>query len=337
MRDTKTKKQKALRIIKNITIGLVSIILLLAIIGWIYERSAQNQALNEYPAPGKLVQVDENVLHILTMGNKRPTVVVEAGLGSWSLSWNEVQKEISKYATVVTYDRAGLGWSEEGHTSRTGDQVITELNVLLKKTGHEGPYIFIGHSMGSLYTQLYANKYPDEVAGMILVDTRPPNFENEFPEMKDNYANQAEQMKLFKFLSNFGIVRLLSGGAIHPSYSEENKRINQAIGFQGVSFDAIRNEMLAMDEVDQEVLAIENQPDVPVTVISHGIPEDMSAMGLTNDQVEQSWQMYQQQLADSFRISQLLIAEDSRHNIMLEQPEIIIESTKEMMEQLNLK
>jgi len=74
-------------------------------------------------------------------------------------------------------------------------------------------------------------------------------------------------MKLYKFLSSFGIVRLLADGAIHPSYSETYHELNAAIVFQGKSFDAICKEIVAMEAIDQEVSTIENQSDIPATVI----------------------------------------------------------------------
>ena len=216
-------------------------------------------ALKEFPPPGELVEVNKQVrLHINSLGEKKPVVVIESGVGSWSLAWNEVQKEISKFATVVTYDRAGLGWSDAGETDRTGEQVNSELHALLTQTGHQGPYILVGHSIGGLYSQLFANTYPEEVAGLVLVDTRPPHFEKEFPALREDYANQAKQMNLYKLISNFGVVRLLTDGATHPSYSKTDRELNAAIGFQGKSFDAIRKEILAMESIDQEVLAIKD-------------------------------------------------------------------------------
>ena len=316
-------------------IFIVALVLSLGIIGFIYEKNSKRKALEKFPPPGELVEVNDQVnLHMNSQGEGKPIVVIESGVGSWSLAWNKVQKEVSKFATVVTYDRAGLGWSEGGETIRTGEQVNQELYHLLTQTGHSGPYILVGHSMGGLYSQLFANRYPDEIAGMVLVDTRPPGFEEEFPALKEDYINQANQMKYYKFLSTFGIVRLLTDGATHPAYTEAEREINGAIGFQGKAFDAIRREIEAMEAIDQEVAAIKDQSFIPTTVITHGIAEDFSALGLTkdqNEQIETSWQSYQKNLANSFDKNKLIVAEDSKHNIMLEQPEVIIEAIKQMV------
>ena len=329
------KVKNFIKVFKYSILVLIGLGLCIGIIGFVFEVNAKRVALEEFPPAGELVAVSEQVtLHINSQGEKKPIVVIESGVGSWSLAWDKVQKEVSQFATVVTYDRAGLGWSGAGESDRTGDQVNSELHDLLTRTGHKGPYILVGHSLGGLYSQLFANRYPEEVAGMILVDTRPPNFEEEFPALKEDYSNQAKQMKMYKFISSFGVVRLLAGGAIHPSYSETNRELNIAIGFQGKSFDAIRSEILAMEAIDQEVLAIKDQKDVPTTVITHGISEDFSALGLTkeeNEQIEASWQSYQKKLANSFEVNELIVAEESKHNIMLEQPEIIIEAIKQMI------
>jgi len=329
-------KKKAIKVVKYTILIVIGLVLIVGLSGLIYEMNAKEKALEDFPPPGHLIEVNEQVtLHINSQGEKKPIVVIEAGVGSWSLAWQEVQKEVSKFATVVTYDRAGLGWSSAGESVRTGEQVNSELYSLLQQTEHEGPFILVGHSVGALYTQLFASSYPEDVLGMVLVDTRPPQFEDEFPALKEDYSKQAEQMSMYKSLSSFGIVRILAGGSIHPSYSKTNREMYVAIGFQGKSFDAIRREIQAMDLIDQEVLAINKLIDVPTTVITHGVAEDFSALGIKKDeskQIEASWQAYQKELADKFEVNELIVAENSGHNIMLEQPEIIVDAIKRMVE-----
>jgi pimeloyl-ACP methyl ester carboxylesterase len=95
--------------------------------------------------------------------------VMDSGLGGTVLDWQLVQPEVAKFARVCTYDRAGMGWSEAGSQPRTSEQIVRELHALLGNAGVEGPYVLVGHSFGGTNLQVYASRYPDEVAAMVLV------------------------------------------------------------------------------------------------------------------------------------------------------------------------
>ena len=102
-----------------------------------------------------------------------PTVVIEAGLGDWSATWNSwVQPEAAKTTRVCTYDRAGAGWSEPGSGPATVEQFAEELHTLLQNAGIPGPYVLVGHSLAGKNVRLFTLQHPAEVAGLVLVDTR---------------------------------------------------------------------------------------------------------------------------------------------------------------------
>ena len=111
-------------------------------------------------------------LHIQCVGTGSPTVVLDAGLGGTSLDWNLVQTEIGPTTQVCAYDRAGMGWSDTGPAPRTPGQIARELHTLLTNAGIPGPYVLVGHSAGGKNVRMFALQYPDEVAGMVLVDAR---------------------------------------------------------------------------------------------------------------------------------------------------------------------
>lgn len=122
------------------------------------------------PAPGKMVDVGGHALHIRCIGQGAPTVVVENGLGDVSTDWLLVQTRVAAFARVCTYDRAGYAWSEPGPKPRTFAQINAELRRGLAAVGEKGPYVLVGHSYGGLVVRAYAETYPDDVAGMVLVD-----------------------------------------------------------------------------------------------------------------------------------------------------------------------
>jgi hypothetical protein len=125
---------------------------------------------------GRIVVVNDRRVHVVVAGQGQPTVVFEAGFVNDLRSWAKVQAEIAKSCTTVSYDRAGLGLSEESSSPRSGEQIATDLHALLQKLGVAPPYILAGHSAGGLYIRSFAHRYPNEIGGMIFVDAVLPEY-----------------------------------------------------------------------------------------------------------------------------------------------------------------
>ena len=123
------------------------------------------------PTPtGKLVDLGGHRLHINCSGKGHPTVIVENGLGDFSFNWTLVQRRVSKFTRICTYDRAGYAWSDPGPKPRTFAQLNLELRDALAKLGEKGPYVLVGHSYGGPVVRNFAMTYPKDVAGMVQVD-----------------------------------------------------------------------------------------------------------------------------------------------------------------------
>jgi pimeloyl-ACP methyl ester carboxylesterase len=127
-----------------------------------------------FEPPGRVVQVCGSTLHFHITGSGGPVVVLEAGIAATSLSWALVQPEIAKFTTVVSYDRAGLGWSGPAITPRTPTVVASELQAGLEAAGLPGPYVLVGHSFGGLIVQRFAALNRSNVSGLVLVDALRP-------------------------------------------------------------------------------------------------------------------------------------------------------------------
>jgi len=124
-----------------------------------------------------------------------------------------VQPEVTKFARVCTYDRAGLGWSERGRNPRTAGNIVKELHLLLEGAGVEPPYVLVGHSKGGLFVRLFAHEYLGEVAGLVLVDAAPEEQELRFPE-RISQLNQRGREQMVWLL---GLVRPLNSiGLLAP-------------------------------------------------------------------------------------------------------------------------
>lgn len=144
------------------------------------------------PPPGKLYEVGGHKMHLHRTGTGGPTVVLEAGAGAFSVDWYLVQQEVEKFTSVCSYDRAGHAWSELGPRPRTMRQAVADLHRLLAQAAIPGPYILVGHSMGGLLVRLFANEYPNQVAGMVLVDS---GFENSYANIDGKFVRAWDSAK----------------------------------------------------------------------------------------------------------------------------------------------
>ncbi len=155
-------------------LGLIVALLALAVVGAIYQAIATERAERAHPPPGEMVAMVGHELHVNCIGQSSPTVILESGLGNMSADWANVQQGAAKTTRVCAYDRAGMGWSEPGPEPRDARQISGEMHALLAKAGIESPYVLVGHSTGGLYARTYADRRPDEVAGVVLVDSSHP-------------------------------------------------------------------------------------------------------------------------------------------------------------------
>lgn len=174
------------------------------------------------PPPGRLVDVGGRSLHLNVFGSGSPVVVLEAGIAASSLSWALVAKQAAAFTTVVTYDRAGFGWSDPAPHRSTALDAARDLATLLDKTELPGPFLLVGHSFGGLIARVFEQQFPVRVAGLVLVD----------PVCRAEWREPGEQRKRMlargvmlsrrgELLARLGIVRLalnllLSGSRTIP-------------------------------------------------------------------------------------------------------------------------
>lgn len=121
-----------------------------------------------------IATVDQRRIEYALIKGGVPVVLFENGLGASMHSWDKVFPVIGKDATVFAYNRPGYGRSDPAATPRDGAHIVDELRAFLRSQGLNPPYVLVGHSLGGLYMQLFARKYPDEVHGLVLVDSTHP-------------------------------------------------------------------------------------------------------------------------------------------------------------------
>jgi pimeloyl-ACP methyl ester carboxylesterase len=132
--------------------------------------SVSAQSDSAPPPPGKLVDLGGYKLHLNCTGSGSPTVVLSAGSGDFSSDWALVQPKVAAFTRVCSYDRSGAAWSDLGPKPRTINQEVFDLERLLRAAGERGEYILVGQSLGGMVARLFAERYPSQTAGVVLVD-----------------------------------------------------------------------------------------------------------------------------------------------------------------------
>jgi pimeloyl-ACP methyl ester carboxylesterase len=228
-----------------------------------------------YPAPGLLVHVDGRQMHLQVRGadSDGPTVVLEAGMGSFSPNWHWVQEELAPVVRSVSYDRAGLGWSRRSRHPRDAQSIATELRDALREAAIEPPYVLVGHSFGGLPVRAFADLYPELTAGLVLVDASHPDQWVRWPTPYAGRILEVSQ-RIFGWLGWLGILRALnlsrgiSAGL--PAHQAAELRAGAALpGFAATEAAQIRSWPVSREQLNAAaplgalplaVLAVSEQP-----------------------------------------------------------------------------
>ena len=205
------------------TLLICILIAILLVAGAAYQSIGTSADARRFPPPGQLVDAGGFRLHLHEAGaGDGPVVVLEAGIAASSLSWSLVHPEVASFARVVRYDRAGLGWSDAAPGPRTAEKSARELAALLANAGITGPFVLVGHSFGGYVARLFAAKFPERVAGLVLVDS--PSTSDWIPlraEEKRRLQGGAFFSRIGAVLASLGLVRFclarLSSGSARLS------------------------------------------------------------------------------------------------------------------------
>jgi pimeloyl-ACP methyl ester carboxylesterase len=191
----------------NILLLIPIVIISLPIIGAIYQAIATVRDKRRFPPPGQLIDVGGHRLHLHVTGTDagKPTVILEAGMASFSSNFAWVQQDLEPVTRVVAYDRAGLGWSDSGLKPRDAQRSAKELCTTLQQAGIVGPYVVVGHSYGGLVARAFADLFPNEVTGMVLVDASHPDQWIHIPVSK-NGRTVAFGTRMTGFMARFGLL-----------------------------------------------------------------------------------------------------------------------------------
>jgi pimeloyl-ACP methyl ester carboxylesterase len=215
----------------------VLVVLVLLAVGGAYERISQSTA----PAVamrGQLVDVGPYRLHLECTGSRGPTVILEPGGGGSAASMGLIAPAVARDSRVCVYDRAGRGWSDRAASPPDGAQIATDLHTLLNRAHVPGPYVLAGHSFGGLYVRTYAAKYPDEVAGLVLVDSTAANDKPVSQPQAGSYSILKHASSLVATTSHLGLGWFLANSDFStlPLKYRDDARATAATGKEMAGF-----------------------------------------------------------------------------------------------------
>jgi pimeloyl-ACP methyl ester carboxylesterase len=320
--------RRVLRGIVRTLAVLVGGILVLVVAGAGYEAIAAAGDAQRYPAPGQLVDIGGYRLHIHCIGAGSPTVVLDAGLGGASLDWSLVQPALGATTRVCAYDRAGMGWSDPGPAPRTPGQLARELHTLLTNAGIPGPYVLVGHSLAGKNIRMFTLQHPDEVVGLVLVDTRSEYVDSHISAAEAGAFPQQLQAQgdQYALARRFGIARLIGANLIGiPSSMPDAIRTAMALFTsqpQAIAATTAEGTERATD--DGALQAAPLLGDRPLMVLA--AEDSMKHLPF--------WPEAQQRLADLSTNGRLVTALGSRHAIHWDQPALVIDAVQQVVAQV---
>jgi pimeloyl-ACP methyl ester carboxylesterase len=255
----------------------VIVMLALASIGGGYETLREAADAKAYPMPGRLIDVGGHSLHLSCTGSGTPTVVLEPGAGGMSSILGWIAPAVARDTRLCVYDRAGRGWSEPADTAQDGAQIVTDLHTLLQRGHVPGPYVLAGHSFGGLYVLTFAARYPDEVAGMVLVDSTAPasaaNPGTPSPGAGGSSNGMSRVSALVSASARLGLARLYAQsdfGSLPPRSRDE---VRASVATASMLRSTIDEYVQASASIEQAA-ALRDFADKPLIVLTAGSGHD---------------------------------------------------------------
>jgi pimeloyl-ACP methyl ester carboxylesterase len=328
-----------------IVLSFIAFAVALVAAGFLYQVIGSHRDRRRFSAPGRCIEIGSgHRLYMLEKGAGGPTVLFEAGIAATNLNWFHIQETVARFTHTVSYDRGGLGWSSPSSTARTPANCASELHDLLERAGIKPPYVLVGHSFGGLVMRRYALSYPEDVAAVVLVD---PMRCEEWPPLNPGRQSEVDRArKLSGYavpIARFGLARLavtsllcrsgrISGhlaGAAGAGGRHVLERVTSEVGKmpKGVwpivaahwsrpgYYVGMRNHVKAVPDTVREMRDADPILDIPVLLLTPGksTPLSDACLRRIGNNVQQ------------------VIAPTSAHWIHLDQPDLVIDSIREMV------
>jgi pimeloyl-ACP methyl ester carboxylesterase len=313
--------------------------------GFLYQCIGGGLDRQRYTVPGRWVEIERGRrLYVVERGSGGPAVLFEAGIAATNLNWHHIQETVSSFTSTASYDRSGLGWSSPCCTVRTPRNITAELHTMLQSAGIKPPYILVGHSFGGLVVRRYAATYPEDVAGVVLID---PMRCEDWPPLnpaKQSMIDRGKRLCRYAIpIAQFGLARLAITSLLcrserilgHLANATGNggryvlKRVTEEVGkmprevwpivaahwSRPSYYVGMHRHVEAVPETVREMQDAGPIREIPVLVLTPGKSTPLSDQCLN-------------QIGDNVR---QVIAMASAHWIHLDEPELVVDLIREMV------
>ncbi len=275
----------------GVLLVVVIVLVILIITGTVFRATYLKKKKNAINPYGQLVEVDNEKMHVYWMGNGEKKIVLLGGLGTPlpSADFSPLMRRLSKNHTAICVEYFGVGFSSQTSRPRTCENYVEEIRMALRQAGYEPPYVFMPHSISSVYSEYYASKYPEEVEAIVSLDGTSSAFYQKIPGFVKYVLPIARIMQVVGIIPILAILttnkkKLLSYGYI-------KKELYDAIIFSGFSMNkAVIEQMVNSSEHVKETKELLFPESVPfLKIISRKTYETRSK------QLKMTPQEYQKQ------------------------------------------
>ncbi|HEY2879484.1 alpha/beta hydrolase [Nocardioides sp.] len=252
-----------------------------------FETVREHRDASAYPMAGQLIDVGGHRLHLHCTGSGSPTVVLQPGGGDMSSAMGWIAPAVAGHTRVCVYDSAGRGWSDASDLTQDGAQMMTDLHALLHRGHVPGPYVLAGHSFGGLYVRIFAAQYPDEVAGMVLIDSTGAHSPASTSAQSWGPDDILARVSVLASTSaRLGVGRLFGLG--YGSLPEQSADEVSAKIATSTSLRSTIDEFLQASASEHEAASLTEFGDKPLVVLTAGSGSDAAWMAAQNQTVSLS-------------------------------------------------
>lgn len=293
-----------------------------------------------------MIDVGNRRLHAEIKGAGSPPVVFEAGIAATSLSWSAVQNEVAKSQQTISYGRAGLGWSDSARSCDL-DAILTDLRTLLDRAKIPAPRVMAGHSFGGLITLAYAARYPQEVAGVVLVDPAgATEWADPTSAQRALRARGIFLARVGQLLAHLGVVRFAlnlaatgwraiprlvaraSSGKGGAAFTE--RMLGEVRKLPRTAWKGVQLHWSSPKCFRTAALSLKSLPSIARAVLQEAEKIEAPMIILSAGNSSKAQRADHERLSRTARHARLEIVADSGHWILLDRPDVVVRAIVEL-------